>query len=454
MIRNFNKAEVLETFIETVREKTPISLVEQTVRVELSPILHVIIEKTIEKLIRTASPNLRFSIEINPIHSIPYLLSTTVKSFEPYFGTDPGGVHFYVSRQAVPTLLDKKGSKNTILTNTNINIDYYYPAIWAMTPPRNKEMALRRTLDEILFAWTIVSKTLLAAPIVRFDDEEEAAEAVFAFANALLFTEVVVAKPYYNSDFLKRLMYIQKAIIGSQPVRNKELATIIYPPNKKIGQLEVPVVHILHNKLTQYLESYLSCHAQGRFNDYFEVLKALEFCELKKEEFGERNIVDYLYNCVGKAPSDSHYDVSNIRKLIPSDNYIGTRPPMISARFKGIFFDSICPFTHNSRSSTHIYFEKDIVSHLEKTFKHLDVEDAVDAARRMILPKSDEVNDGYDVDPSLIDPGLFNFRSKEGGPDSIERLTTRKYKNLGTYAEENLPQERPEGFMPYLEWKN
>lgn len=450
MIRNFSKAEVLETFIETVHERTPISLVEQSVRAELSTILHIIMEKTIEKLIRKASPNLKFSIEINPIHtkSYPY---QGAKSFEPYFEVDPADVNFYVSRQAVPEFFNINGGGT--LTSTHINIDYYYPAVWAMTPPRNKEMAIRRTLDEILFAWTIVLKTLTCAHIIRFDDEEEAAEAVFAFANALLFNEVVAGRFYYKTDFIKRLMYIQKAIRGSQPVHDRELATILYPPNKKVGQLEVPVAYISHNKLTQYVEGYLSCHGQDRYNEYREVLKAFEFNELKKEEFAENNIIDYLYDCVGKAPSDYRtYNMSNIRKLITSDNYKGTRPPMISASFKGTYFYDICPFTYGSRGSTYIYFEKDIVSHLEKTFKHLDVENAIDAARGVVLPKSDEVNDGYDADPGLIELELFSFWSMEGNPDLIERKITETYKNKGLYLEENPPQEEPGDFM--FHWDN
>lgn len=449
MIRKFNKAEVLETFIETIQERTPISLVEQSIRVELSAPLHVIVERTIEKLIKKASPNLNFSIEINPIHTktCPY---RGVKSFEPHFGADPSDVHFYVSRQAVPQFFCTNTKGEQTLTSTHISIDYYYPATWAMTPPRDKEVAVRRTMDEILFAWTIVLKTLTCAPIIRFDDEEEAAEAVFAFANALLFREVVADRPYYNSDFLKRLMYIQKAIRGGQPVHNSELATILYPPNRKIGQLEVPVARIEHNKLTQYVEGYLSCHCQDRYDEYLGVLTAFDFSELEKED-AKRYIIGYLSDCVGKAPDDYRtYNVPNIRKLITNDGYRTTRPPMINANFKGVSFNEICPFTYGSRGSTYIYFEKDIVSHLEKTFKHLGVEEAIGLARDVRLPKNDEVNDGYDVDPSLIELDLFNFWAIEGTTDVVKRKTT--YKNKGLYIEENPPQEAPGDFMFY--WEN
>lgn len=442
MIRKFDKEEVLETFIETVREKSPISLVEQSMRVELSTIHHIIIEKTIEKLIRKASPNLKFTVEINPIHtnSYPY---QGAKSFEPYFNPDPADVQFYVSRQAVPEFFSVNGGQT--LTTTHINIDYYYPSTWTITPPRNKEMAFRRTMDEILFAWTIVLKTLTSAPIIRFDDEDEAAEAVFAFANAYLFDEVVASRYYHRSDFIRRLMYIQKAIRGSQPIHDRELATILYPPNKKVGQLEVPVVHISHNRLTQYVEGYLSCHGQTRYDEYLKVLESFDFNELKKEvDFDEGDFVYYLSEYVGRAPSDYRtYNMSQIQKLITSDNYRGSRPPMISASFKGISFNDICPFTYGSRSLTYIYFEKDFVSHLEKTFRHLDVESAVELTRRMALPKDDEINDGYEFDPDLINlDGLFYFWAVEGTPDTIERKDAETYKNKGLFVAENPPQER------------
>lgn len=441
MIRKFTKSEVLETFIETVHEESPVSLVEQATRTQLSPALHLVIEGTIHKLIKKASPDLSVSVRVDSIQSHSY---RGVSTFEPFFNPDPADVHFYVTREADPVFF--RFSNEQTLTNTSISIDYYYPSPWTMTPPRNEEMAIRRTMDEILFAWTVVSKTL-SMPIIRFDDEDEAAEAVFAFANTLLFTRAVTDTYYYKTDFIRRLMYIQKAIKGSQPAHNKELATILYPKDKKIGQLEVPVATIQHNRLTQYAEGYLSCHGIERYEEYYKVLQAFWFYEFKEEGFNEKDMADYLSYYVGKVPDDYRtYDMNRIQKVVINDDYRRTRPPMVSTSFKGIRFNDICPFTYGSRSLTYIHFEKDFVSHLEKTFKHLDAESAVEIARRLDLPKDDEINDGYDIDSGLIDLSLFHFDSREGNATVIESKTKEKYKNQGLHAaEQRAAEEAKEG---------
>lgn len=441
MIRKFTDAEVLETFIETVHEESPISLVEQATRTQLSPALHLVIEGTIHKLIKKASPDLSVSVRVDSIQSHSY---RGVSTFEPFFNPDPADVHFYVTREANPVFF--KFNDGQSLTNTDINIDYYYPSSWTMTPPRNEEAAIRRTMEEILFAWTVVSKTL-SMPIIRFDDEDEAAEAVFAFANTLLFTRAVTDTYYYKTDFIRRLMYIQKAVKGSQPAHNKELATILYPKDKKIGQLEIPVATIQHNRLTQYAEGYLSCHGHERYEEYYKVLQAFSFYELKEEGFTEKDIADYLVYYVGKVPDDYRtYDMHRMEKVVTNDDYRRAHPPMISTSFKGIRFNDVCPFTYGSRVFTYIHFEKDFVSHLENTFKHLDAESAVEIARRMDLPKDDEINDGYDVDSSLIDLSLFHFDSREADATILEVKTKEKYKNHGLHnAEQRAAEEAKEG---------
>lgn len=438
MIRKFTDAEVLETFIETAQEESPISLVDQTTNIGLSPGLHLVIKETIQKMIKKASPDLSFSVQVDSIRDDSYYGTRT---FEPFFNLDSADVHFYVSREADPVFF--RSNNGQTLTTTNISIDYYYPSPWTMTPPRDEKAVIRRTMDEILFAWTIVSKTLMSMPIIRFDDEDEAAEAVFAFANTLLFTRVVTDSYYYKNDFIRRLMYIEKAIKGDQPAFNKELATILYPENKKIGQLEVPVATIRHNRLTQYGEDYLSCHGQERYEEYYKVLEAFRLYELKGEGFLEKDISDHLSYRVGRQPEDFRiYDMHRMQNVVNNDDFIRTRPPMVTTNFKGIIFNDICPFTYGSRVFTYIHFEKDFVSHLEKTFKHLDAESAVDIARRMDLPKDDEVNDGYDVDPSLIDLSLFHFNTMEGSANIIESKTKEVYKNHGLHdAEQRAARE-------------
>lgn len=441
MIRKFTNSEVLETFIETMREKSPMPLVESTTHVKLSPVLHSVIEVAIEKLIKKASPDLSVSVQVDSIQDNLYRGNNT---FEPLFTSDPADVYFYITREADPVFF--RFNNGQIMTSTVISIDYYYPSSWTMTPPRDEEAAIRRTMDEVLFAWSVVSKTL-SMPIIRFDDEEEAAEAIFAFANTLLFVRAVSDTHYYKADFIRRLMYIEKAVKGSQPALNKELATILYPENKKIGRLEIPVATIQRNRLTQFAEGYLSCRGQERYTEYYKVLRVFRSDELEVgvEGFTEKDISDYLGCYVGQTPEDFRtYNMGRIKKVITNDDFRRVHPPMISTNFKGIQFSDVCPFTYGSSAFTYIHFEKDFVSHLEKTFKHVDVESAVEIARGLVLPKDDEINDGYNVDPSLINLGLFHFDSREGNATMIEGKTKATYKNYGLYkAEERAATVEP-----------
>lgn len=428
MIRNFTKVEILEAFIETVREEGPVLLAEKYVRTRLGLSLHGIIKGTIERVIKKASPNLSLTVSVEPIEGYSY---RSTSSYEPYFNMDPSDAHFYVSREACPPFYYNINEEG-FLTKTIIGIDYYYPAPWAMTPPKDEKMAIRRSMDEILFAWTIVYKTLTQAPIVRFDDEEEAAEATFAFANALLFKKVVANTLYYKADFLRRLSFIEDAVKGDQPANNQYLATILYPSNRKIGQLEIPVANILRNRLTQYIEGYLSPYGYGStYDDFVKVVKAFTFVDLDGGAgIPEGDIDNYLSNEVGRATDEfRQYNMSQIQSLASSNNYNTTRPPRINARFKGVSFYDVCPFTYGSKSFVSIHFEKDIVSHLAKTFQYLDFEDAIDIARNVDFPKPNEVNDGYDVDPTIIED-MFHLRSKEGTPDAI-RMAQGSYQNEG-----------------------
>lgn len=432
MIRNFTRAEVLEAFIETVHEGGPFFLADKCTKTRLSMPMHDVIEETVKKVIQKASPDLNLTVLVDSIQHCSY---QGANLYEPYFSTDPSDVNFYVSREASPSYFNLNGGET--LTNTVINIDYYYPGVWAMTPPRDEEMSIRRTMDEILFAWMIVVKTLTCTPIVLFDDEEEAAEATFAFANALLFKEVMEHTNYYKVDFNRRLLYIQKALKGKQPAIDKRLGIIMYPPNEKIGQLEVPVVNILRNRLTQYNESYLSCNGNNTYEEFLEIIKAFTFYNYNEKGIPEEDISHYLLNCVGKAPKEYRdYNMSQIRRLTTNDDYRTTRPPMISAMFKGIGFYDVCPFTYKGAEFTYIHFEKDIVSHLEKTYKHLDIEAAIDAARNMELPEPNEVNDGYDADPDSVIPGLFPFGLMAGTQEAKEKVE-QTYKNRGLYMAEN-----------------
>ena len=432
MIREFNRNEVLDTFVEVAREQSPISRVDQSTGVELNFTLHSVIKQTIERVIKKASPDLSVNVQVNAIHNELY---GHINKFEPVFSANPSDVHFYITREAVPE--SYRFSKGEILTVTHIGIDYYYPAAWAMTPPRDEEAATRRTMDEILFAWTIVSKTLLSAPIVRFDDEDEAAEAVFTFANALLFNKVVVGY-YYKHDFIGRLMNIERALRGNQPARNKDLATIVWPKNYEVGSLDVPVVEIENNKITQFIEGWVACYEQGRRREYYTVLKAFTLYERFTEgvPFSQEDLNNYIDKYVGQPVDDyDNYSMRRIQRLITNSDFKATRPPMIDMTFKGIGFINVCPFTYGARSLIYIHFEKDIISHLEKVFKHANTEYAIDIAKGIKLPEGDRIKQTYEIDPRLI--GLFHFSVAN---DPIDKEV---YRNKGLYlaAEEAAKQD-------------
>lgn len=419
MIREFNRNEVLDTFVEVAREKSPIFRVDQSTGVELNLVLHSVIKETIERVIKKASPDLSVVVRVDPIHNEMY---GYINKFEPIFSQSPSNVYSYVTREAVP---DRYRFKDTLAT-THIGIDYHYPAHWAMTPPRDEKAAIRRTMDEILFAWTIVLKTLLSAPIVRFDDEDEAAEAVFAFANALLFDRVVTGY-YYKQDFISRLMNIEIALRGNERAHGKDLATIVWPKDNKIGSLDVPVVDIENNKITQFIEDY---YRQEFRWEYSTVLKSFtlykQFTKSEGVPFSEEDINNYLDKNVGQRVDDySNYEMSRIQKLVVNSTFAAARPPMIDMTFKDIRFLNVCPFTYGARSLTYIHFEKDIISHLEKVFKHSNIEYATDIAKGMKLPEGGRVNETYDIDPRLI--GLFQL---SGTTDPIDKEV---YKNKGLY---------------------
>ena len=99
MIRKFTDAEVLETFIETAHEESPISLVDQTTNIGLSPGLHVVIKETIQKMIKKASPDLSVLVQVDSIQDDSYY---GTGKFETFFNADPADVQFYVSREADP----------------------------------------------------------------------------------------------------------------------------------------------------------------------------------------------------------------------------------------------------------------------------------------------------------------------------------------------------------------
>ena len=432
MIREFDRTEVLDTFVEVAREASPIFRVDQSTGVELNLTLHSVIQETIERVIKKASPDLSIYIQVDAIHNELY---GHVNKFEPVFNQDPSDVHFYITREAVPA--SYRFNDGEVLTTTHIGIDYHYPAAWAMTPPRDEKAANRRTMDEILFAWTIVSKTLLSAPIVRFDDEDEAAEAVFTFANTLLFTRAA-AGYYYKRDFIARLMNIERAIRGNQSVRGKDLATIVWPKDNKIGSLDVPVVEIENNKITQFIEGYVDCYREERRREYRTVLGAFTFygSDGSGVPFSVEDMNDYLKNCVGQLTNDyMNYNMRRIQRLLTNGDCRAARPPMIDMTFKGIGFTNICPFTHGARSLTYIHFEKDIISHLEKVFKHSDIEYATNIAKGMKLPENDRVNQTYEIDPRLI--SLFQLSG------SNDRMDKEVYRNKGLYlaAEEAAKQD-------------
>ena len=431
MIHKFDRAEVLDTFVEVAREASPIFRVDQSTGVELNLTLHSVIKETIERVIKKASPDLSVVVQVDAIHNELY---GHINKFEPVFNQDPSDVHFYITREAVPA--SYRFNDGEVLTTTHIGIDYHYPAAWAMTPPRDEKAANRRTMDEILFAWTIVSKTLLSAPIVRFDDEDEAAEAVFTFANTLLFTRAA-AGYYYKQDFIARLMNIERALRGNQSVRGKDLATIVWPKDNKIGSLDVPVVEIENNKITQFIEGYVDCYRQEHLREYRTVLGAFTFygSDGSGVPFSVEDMNDYLKNCVGQLTDDyMNYNMRRIQRLLTNGDFRAARPPMIDMTFKGIGFTNVCPFTYGARSLTYIHFEKDIISHLEKVFKHSDIEYATDIAKGMKLPENDRVKQTYEIDPRLI--GLFQL----SGTD--EPMDKEVYRNKGLYlAEEEASKQ-------------
>ena len=439
MIREFNRDEVLYTFVEVAREVSPIFRVDQSTGVELNPVLHAVIEQTIERVIKKASPDLSVIVQVDPIHNDRY---GHVNKFEPVFSSDPSDVHFYITREAVP--VSYRFTKGEVLTTTHIGIDYHYPVPWAMTPPRDEKAVIRRTMDEILFAWTIVSKTLLSAPIVRFDDEDEAAEAVFTFANTLLFNGVVTGYHYYKQDFITRLMSIETILRGNQSVRGKDLATIVWPKDNKIGSLDVPVVEIENNKITQAIEGFVACHGQERRWEYRTVLKSFTLYERFTERFAksegvpfsEEDLNNYLESNVGQRVDDyDNYSMCRIQKLVVNGGFRSTRPPVIDMTFKGIGFTNVCPFTYGARSLTYIHFEKDIVSHLEKTFRHANIEYATDIVKNIKLPEGDRVNQTYEIDPRRI--CLFQLSAVDHAPYK------EVYVNKGLYlaAEEATKQD-------------
>lgn len=432
MIREFDRTEVLDTFVDVAREKSPIFRADQSTGVELNLTLHSIIKETIERVIKKASPDLSVIVQVDAIHNEMY---GHVNKFEPVFSSDPSDVHFYITREAVPASYKFNEGKGEVLTLTHIGIDYYYPASWAMTPPRDEKAANRRTMDEILFAWTIVSKTLLSAPIVRFDDEDEAAEAVFTFANTLLFNRVVAEYCYYyKQDFIGRLMNIERTLRGNQRVRGKDLATIVWPKNYEVGTLDVPVVEIENNKITQFIEGFVACYGQERRWEYYTVLKSFtlygclveRFAEREGWQFSEEDVNNYLECGVGQPVDDyDRYNMRRIQRLVTNGDFRAARPPMIDMTFKGIGFTNVCPFTYGTRSLTYIHFEKDIISHLEKVFKHANTEYATDIAKGIKLPEGDRVNKTYEIDPRLI--GLFQLDGMNGTPDK------EVYRNEGLY---------------------
>lgn len=430
MIREFDRNEVFETFVDVAHEKSPIFMVDQITGVELNLTLHSVIKETIERVIKKASPNLSILVRVTPIQSEMY---GYINKFEPFFSSDPSDVYFYITREAVPA--SHRFNEGEALTTTHIGIDYYYPASWAMTPPRDEKAAIRRTMDEILFAWTIVSKTLLSAPIVRFDDEDEAAEAIFSFANTLLFNRVVLEGLYFRQDFVSRLMRIQKVIRGNQSIRGKAFATIVWPKDNKIGSLEVPVVDIEDNKITQFIEGCLACYRQELRWEYRIILKSFTFYgpDGSGQHFSEEDIKNYLESKVGQPTDDySNYNMHRINRLVANGDFRAVRPPMADMSFNGINFINVCPFTYGARDLTYIHFEKDIVSHLEKVFKHSDIEYAINIAKSIKLSEGGDKT--YDTDTSLI--GLFDLHGSTDDP-----LYKGVYKNKGLYLAEEEAQD-------------
>ena len=145
---------------------------------------------------------------------------------------------------------------------------------------------------------------------------------------------------------------------------------------------------------------------------------------------------DYLKNCVGQLTDDyMNYNMRRIQRLLTNGDFRAARPPMIDMTFKGIGFTNVCPFTYGARSLTYIHFEKDIISHLEKVFKHSDIEYATDIAKGMKLPENDRVKQTYEIDTRLI--SLFQL---SGADDPMDKEV---YRNKGLYlaAEEASKQD-------------
>ena len=181
----------------------------------------------------------------------------------------------------------------------------------------------------------------------------------------------------------------------------------------------------MRNRLTQYIEGYLSRYGSGNIS---KVIKAFTFTDFNGGSIPEEDIKYYLSNYVGKVTEEfRRYNMSQMQSLASSNDYSTSRPPRISARFKDVSFYDVCPFTYGSKGFVSIHFEKDIVSHLEKTFRHLDFEEAVYIARNLDLPKPDGVNNGYHVDPSIIED-IFHLRSMKGTSHAI-RMAQGSYKN-------------------------
>ena len=128
------------------------------------------------------------------------------------------------------------------------------------------------------------------------------------------------------------------------------------------------------------------------------------------------------FRVVGQPTDDyTNYSMRRIQRLVVNGDFRAARPPMIDKTFKGIGFTNVCPFTYGARGLTYIHFEKDIISHLEKVFKHSNTGYAIDIAKDIKLPEGDRANKTYEIDPRLI--GLFQL---SGANDPMDKEV---YKN-------------------------